>query len=262
MIMEQQYGICKVAVSPLRAAQSDKAEIVSQLLIGDHVEILEKTDRWWLVRNAYDGYEGWMDYKQLGSLTAEQFVNCEQCNHLAPAQPFNIITAADGSKYYLSPGSNLPGYADGYCYIGTERFEVFFTPFQPDLNPSADALIVTALFFQNAPYLWGGRTLFGIDCSGFSQIVFKLNGIKLNRDAWQQAEQGAVVDFLPEAKSGDLAFFDNDEGRITHVGIMLGTNKIIHASGKVRIDTIDNQGIYNAELGRYTHRLRIIKRFI
>ena len=150
----------------------------------------------------------------------------------------------------------------GIVTLVTEKFEVFFIPFQPGLNPSADALIVTALFFQNAPYLWGGRTLFGIDCSGFSQIVFKLNGIKLNRDAWQQAEQGAVVDFLPEAKSGDLAFFDNAEGRIIHVGIMLGTNKIIHASGKVRVDTIDNQGIYNAEMGRYTHKLRIIKRFI
>lgn len=260
--MELQYAICKVAVSPLRAAQSDKAEIASQLLFGDRVEILDKTDKWWLVRNAYDGYEGWVDYKQLGSLTAEQFALSEQADHLAPAQPLNIVTATDGSKYYLSPGSSLPGYSNGYCYLGAEKFDVFFTPFQPDLNPYADALIVTALFFQNTPYLWGGRTLFGIDCSGFSQIVFKLNGIRLNRDAWQQAEQGTVVNFLPEVKSGDLAFFDNDEGRIIHVGIMLGTNKIIHASGKVRIDAIDNQGIYNAELGRYTHKLRIIKRFV
>lgn len=260
--MEQQYGICRVAVSPLRAAQSDKAEITSQLLFGDHVEILEKTDKWWLVRNAYDGYEGWIDYKQLGPLSSEQFVNCEQVNHFAPAQPLNIITAADGSKYYLSPGSNLPGYASGSCYLGAEKFDVSFTPCQPNLNPNSDERIATALFFQNAPYLWGGRTLFGIDCSGFTQVVFKLSGIHLKRDAWQQAEQGEVVDFLPEAKAGDLAFFDNDEGRITHVGIMLGTNEIIHASGKVRIDPIDNQGIYNAELGRYTHKLRIIKRFI
>ncbi|MNK06692.1 Gamma-D-glutamyl-L-lysine endopeptidase [compost metagenome] len=262
MIMEQEFGICRVAVAPLRAGQSDKAEIASQLLFGDHVEILEKTDKWWLVRNGYDGYEGWMDYKQLGSLNHEQFVKNQHCDHLVPAQFANAIIAADGSKYYLSAGSNLPAYADGCCYLGDEKFEISFSPKLIKPDTSVDELVATAKFFQNAPYLWGGRTIFGIDCSGFVQNVFKLNGIKLLRDASQQAEQGAVVDFLPEAKTGDLAFFDNSEGRIIHVGMMLNSNEIIHSSGKVRIDPIDNQGIYNAELGRYTHNLRIIKRFI
>ena len=259
--MEQHFGICKVAVAPLRADQSDKAEITTQLLFGDHVEVIEKTDKWWKIRNAYDGYEGWMDYKQLAQLTAEQFAKCAGNQFLAPAQVINEIVAADGSKYYLPAGSNLPSYADGYCYLGAEKFEVSFTPKQPDPQISMEQVMATAAFFQNAPYLWGGKTLFGIDCSGFSQVVFKLNGIQLDRDAWQQAEQGITVDFLPEAKAGDLAFFDNDAGRITHVGIMLNANEIIHASGKVRIDPIDNQGIYNAELGRDTHKLRIIKRF-
>lgn len=259
--MEQHYGICRVAVSPLRADQSDKAEITSQLLFGDHVEIVEKTEKWWLVRNAYDAYEGWMDYKQLADLSAEQFAKCNEAPFLAPAQVLNAITAADGSQYYLSAGSNVPLYSNGYCYLGDERFEVSFIPKLAGSVISIDQIISTAVFFQNAPYLWGGRTLFGIDCSGFSQIVFKLNGIKINRDAWQQAEQGSTVDFLPEAKAGDLAFFDNDAGRITHVGIMLSSSEIIHASGRVRIDPIDNQGIYNAELGKYTHKLRIIKRF-
>ncbi|WP_316817340.1 C40 family peptidase [Pedobacter nyackensis] len=259
--MEQHYGICRVAVSPLRADQSDKAEIISQLLFGDHVEIIRKTEKWWQVRNAYDGYEGWMDYKQLADLSAEQFAKCNENHFLAPAQVVNGITAADGSKYYLPAGCNVPLYANGHCYLGDERFDVSFTPQQPDALVSMDKVVATAIFFRNAPYLWGGRTLFGIDCSGFSQIVFKLNGIKINRDASQQAEQGTTVDFLPEVKAGDLAFFDNDAGHITHVGIMLNANEIIHASGKVRIDPMDNQGIYNAELGRYTHKLRIIKRF-
>lgn len=260
--MEQHYGICRVAVAPLRADQSDRAEITSQLLFGDHVEIVEKTDKWWLVRNAYDNYEGWMDFKQLLGLTAEQYAKCNENVFLAPAGVVNEIIAVDGTRYYLPTGSNLPLYSDGYCYLGDEKFKVSFTPHQPGPHVSIDKVISTAVFFQNAPYLWGGRTLFGIDCSGFSQMVFKLNGIRINRDASQQAEQGTVVDFLPEAKAGDLAFFDNEAGRITHVGIMLNTNEIIHASGRVRIDPIDNQGIYNAELGRYTHKLRIIKRFI
>ncbi|SMC97173.1 C40 family peptidase [Pedobacter nyackensis] len=260
--MEQQFGICRVAVAPLRAGQSDKAEISSQLLFGDHVEILEKTDKWWLVRNEYDGYEGWMDYKQLASLNHEQFVRNQDCNHMAPAQTVNTIIAADGSKYYLSPGSNLPAYADKHCYLGDEKFEVSFSAHVLNPEVDVDELIDTALFFRNAPYLWGGKTTFGIDCSGFVQIVFKLNGLKLKRDAWQQAEEGEVVDFLPEVQAGDLAFFDNSEGRITHVGMMLNANEIIHASGKVRIDPMDSQGIYNAELGKYTHNLRIVKRFV
>lgn len=260
--MDQEYGICRVAVAPLRTEASDKAEISTQLLFGDQVEILEQTDKWWRIRNAYDGYEGWMDYKQLGNLNATQFLKSGNGYFLAPATPVNELIAADSSKYYLAAGSDLPLYEDGFCYLGDERFKVTFTPQQPDESPSIIKVVSTALSFLNAPYLWGGKTLFGIDCSGLTQVVFKLNGIKLNRDAWQQAEQGTTVDFLQEVKTGDLAFFDNDQGRITHVGMMLNTNEIIHASGKVRIDPIDNQGIYNAELGRYTHKLRIIKRFV
>lgn len=260
--MEPHYGICRVAVSPIRSEASDKAEITSQLLFGDHLEILEKTDKWWLVRNEYDGYQGWVDYKQLAELNAEQFLKCSEGRFLAPAQLANTIIAADGSKYYLAAGSNLPLFADGHCDLAEERFELSFSPVQPDPVISIDHMISTALFFKNAPYLWGGRTLFGIDCSGFSQIVYKLSGIRLLRDAWQQAEQGTVVDFLPEVKAGDLAFFDNEAGRITHVGIMLNAQEIIHASGRVRIDPLDNQGIYNAELNKYTHKLRIIKRFV
>ena len=135
-----------------------------------------------------------------------------------------------------------------------------FDPYQVSSAVYAD-IPELAYFFLNAPYLWGGKTLFGIDCSGFTQAVLKLVGIPIKRDAAQQAEQGETVNFLPEVKTGDLAFFDNSEGRIIHVGIMLSSNQIIHASGRVKIDSIDDQGIYSAELGRYSHHLRIIKRF-
>jgi cell wall-associated NlpC family hydrolase len=257
--MEQYYGICRVAVAPLRSEPSDRAQIASQLLFGDHVEIIEKTEKWWKVLNAYDRYEGWLDFKQLAEISLEAYAVNHGCKHLAPAEIGNVITDTGGSKYYISPGSNLPLFDDGHCHIGAEKYKVLFNPKVVSSSNSPD-IINTALFFQNVPYLWGGKNLFGMDCSGFVQIVFKLNGIQLNRDAWQQAEQGTTVDFLPEVKPGDVAFFDNEDGRIIHVGIMLNATDIIHASGKVRIDPMDNQGIYNAELGRYSHKLRIIKR--
>jgi len=118
------------------------------------------------------------------------------------------------------------------------------------------------MMYLNAPYLWGGRSPFGIDCSGFTQVIYKLNGFKLPRDASQQATIGETLSFIEESESGDLAFFDNEEGNIIHVGIMLENNNIIHASGKVRIDKIDHQGIFNSETNTYSHRLRLIKKIL
>ncbi len=153
-------------------------------------------------------------------------------------------------------GSSLVFLKGTTCQIGDEKFEII-----GEIGETAK-LDITAKSFLNTPYLWGGRTHYGIDCSGFTQAVFKLQGIHLRRDAWMQAEQGETVDFLAEAKMGDLAFFDNAEGKITHVGIMLNNEQIIHASGRVKIDSMDSQGIYSEELKRTTHKLRIIKRII
>jgi cell wall-associated NlpC family hydrolase len=259
--MEQLFGICRVSVAPMRSEPSDKAENASQLLFGDFVEILEHQERWWYIRSAFDNYEGWIDFRQLVVVSEEEYAKGKQIKHLAPPQALNILIDPAGNKLYLSPASNLPAVADGFCSLGNQKYEVLFQPHTPNFT-GVDALISTALFFINTPYLWGGRTFFGIDCSGFVQNVFKLNSIELRRDAWQQAEQGITVDFLQEVHPGDVAFFDNDEGKITHVGIMLNTAEIVHASAKVRIDPIDTQGIFNSELGKYTHKLRIIKRFI
>lgn len=260
--MENQYGICRVAVASLRAEPSDRAEIVSQLLFGEHVEIIQKEDRWWLIQNGYDGYQGWMDFRQLANITQNQFTEMHDSKLLAPLSFNNVLTAADGSLYHLSPASNLPYLKDGYCFAGKEQFKLGFDPYNSSDADFKIDIESTAKFFQNIPYLWGGRNLFGLDCSGFVQTVFKMLNIKLNRDASQQAEQGELVGFLAESKPGDVAFFDNAEGKITHVGIMLSPNEIIHSSAKVKIDPIDDQGIFNRELGVYSHKLRIIKRFV
>ena len=128
-------------------------------------------------------------------------------------------------------------------------------------KPKSD-LVKTAFMYLNAPYLWGGKTPFGIDCSGFTQMVYKLNGYSLLRDASQQATQGEALSFIEESEAGDLAFFDNDEGVITHVGIIMEDNYIIHSSGKVRIDRLDHLGIFNPDTQRHTHKLRVIKKYI
>jgi cell wall-associated NlpC family hydrolase len=155
-------------------------------------------------------------------------------------------------------GSSLPNCADGQLRIGQNLYH-FQGMAVPPKSGGREFLVETALMYLHAPYLWGGRSPFGIDCSGFVQVVYKFSGIQLPRDAWQQAEKGDLLSFIEESAPGDLAFFDNDEGTIIHVGILLENNRIIHASGKVRIDVIDHQGIYNRDLRAYTHNLRLIK---
>lgn len=255
------YHVCRIAVAPLRKEPSDRSEIVSQLLFGDRVLLLEKTEKWCLVKTHHDQYEGWMDHKQLQRITDLQYKDEQSYRYVTSVNFDNRLVDDAGTVYYLSPGSTLPFYEDGYCYLGENRFEVKTEPFIPNVADFATKVEGTAKFFLNSPYLWGGRSFFGIDCSGFVQTVYKLLGLSLRRDASQQVEEGELVDFLASARMGDLAFFDNEEGKIIHVGMMLSNDKIIHSAGKVRIDPIDNQGIYNMELDRYSHKLRVIKRF-
>jgi cell wall-associated NlpC family hydrolase len=231
------------------------------LLFGDYVQILQKTEKWYWVQSDFDEYQGWVDFRQLAIISEAEYLADRAGDYLVPAVVQNVLKGEDGTDYYLAAGSSLPQYAAAACYLGKHRYNVSFQALQVEPSHAQENIAKYALFFLNAPYLWGGRTLFGIDCSGFVQIVFKMAGIKLKRDASQQALAGATVDFLSVTQAGDVAFFDNEQGRITHVGILLSNKEIIHASAKVRIDPIDDQGIFNKELNRYTHNLRIIKRF-
>jgi hypothetical protein len=251
-----EYGICNLAVIPVRAEPNERSEQVSQLLFGEAFEIMEWADNWARIITSFDNYPGWigrLQFTMLGHMAYRQLKQKPpRLTHGAVTQAWKV---ADNSILYLPAGSSLSFLKGTACHIGNEKFEIIG---DTGRNNQLDEV---AKSFLNAPYLWGGRTHFGIDCSGFTQAVFRLQGVDLERDAGLQAEQGKIVNSLDKAKLGDLAFFNNAEDKITHVGIMLNKENIIHASGKVKIDAIDNKGIYSEELKRYTHNLKIIKRF-
>lgn len=252
------FGICNLAIVPVRAEASDKSEMISQLLFGDYFTILESTPKWIKIKGAFDNYEGWIDSKQYQTINENQFQILENSENIYNGELIDFISYANNQLMPIPLGSSLTFLDINEINVSNFQFEGLKECGVKDKSN----LLKTAFLYLNAPYLWGGKTPFGIDCSGFTQMVYKINGYKLLRDASQQATQGEPLSFIEESEPGDLAFFDNDEGNIIHVGIMMENNYIIHASGKVRIDRIDHLGIYNAETGRHTHKLRVIKKLI
>lgn len=252
-----EYGICNLAIVPLRAEANDRSELVSQVLFGEAFEILEWKEKWVKITTTTDNYTGWIDrlqFTMLGHMAYKRLIQ-----HPAPLT-FRPVTQAwkilDNTVIYLPAGSSLAFLEGTTAYIGNQKFEII-----GEIGEK-DHITNIARSYLNVPYLWGGRTHFGIDCSGFTQVVFKLIGLNLRRDASMQAQDGQPVEGLNKVKLGDLAFFGAEEGKITHVGILLGNGEIIHASGKVKIDKVDNDGIYSEELKRHTHKLRSISRFL
>ncbi|WP_413998742.1 NlpC/P60 family protein [Flavobacterium sp. W1B] len=252
------FGICNLAIIPLRLEPSDKSEIVSQVLFGEHFEILEQLKQWSRIKLQYDGYEGWVDSKQYQLISESNYNQLTNEIIVLNSDLIEYITAPSNLLLPIPLGSSLSFLKNKE--INTSGFHFEGTTVEGIKDKKE--LINTAFSYLNSPYLWGGKTPFGIDCSGFTQMVYKLNGYKLLRDASQQAIQGEALSFIEESEPGDLAFFDNEEGNITHVGIIMENNYIIHASGKVRIDRLDHLGIYNAETNKHTHKLRVIKKII
>jgi len=249
------YGISNLAIVPMRIEAVDQAEMVNQILFGEHFKVLEIRKEWSKVRLAHDSYEGWVCNKQWIEIEEDIYKQLDKEVATIAIDILDII-----SKDHHQPiviGSILPSFKSGHALINNEMYR--FDGLTTAGFTKKEKLVENALMYLNAPYLWGGRSPLGIDCSGFTQMVYRLQGIDLPRDACQQAEVGTTLSFVEESEAGDLVFFDNNEGRITHVGIILENNHIIHASGKVRVDRIDQQGIFNKELGTHTHKLRLIK---
>ena len=257
------HAICILSIVPCRSEPDDRSEMVTQLLFGDLVEIKGRKNNWIKVRCIDDNYLAWVDQKQIevidksifSKLLKEKYVFSEDL--VAP-----LVNTKDKSVQTIVMGSKIRGritknkeFSLGHY---TYRLEGHVRSVSKKLNRSQ--LVEDAFAFLNSPYLWGGKSPMGIDCSGFTQMVYALNGITLPRDAHQQAETGHALSFIEEAEEGDLAFFDNNEGKIIHVGIMLTNHRIIHASGKVRVDRIDHQGIFRDDISDYSHSLRIIKK--
>ncbi len=250
------YVTCIVPVAPLREEAAHRSQMTSQLLFGECATILQSTTDFMQIKSLYDGYEGWCQRSQLIAVD-ENFVTKNQKK--ITADVFNTILL-DNKKMIVPQGSFVGALSDECFQIGKTTIEYKGSYITIEKLTTKENLAKIAEAYLNTAYLWGGKSIFGIDCSGFVQQVYKMIGIVLPRDAYQQAVVGESVGFLEEVQLGDLAFFDNAEGRITHVGIMLNSQEIIHASGKVRIDKIDNMGIVNADTEERTHQLRIIKR--
>ena len=250
-----QYGISNLSIIPMRNEAADQAEMVNQILFGEHFKVLEVRKKWSRIRLAHDSYEGWICNKQWVEITEDDYKQLDKDVSTITTDILDIITKDNHQPIVI--GSILPFYKSGHALINDEmyKFDGMTTPG----FVNKEKLIENSLIYLNAPYLWGGRSPLGVDCSGFTQMVYRLQGIDLPRDAYQQAKVGTTLSFVEESEAGDLAFFDNEEGKVTHVGIILEDSHIIHASGKVRIDRIDQQGIFNTELGSHTHKLRLIK---
>jgi cell wall-associated NlpC family hydrolase len=234
--MEKYY--CSVSVSPMRAEVSEKSEMTSQILYGETCEIIKTEGLYSKIKMDFDGYEGWVNSSVLKKENSEISKNLV-------TQNYGVFDLPEG-RNLISLGSEVA--------FETENFV--------NNNNIRESLVGSAKKFINVPYLWGGRSYFGIDCSALVQLVYKIHGIALPRDADKQAELGEARDFVEESEPGDLAFFEDETGFISHVGLVLSPFELIHASGKVRIDSLDFSGIYNAEKNKHTHKLRMVKMVI
>ncbi len=258
-----QYGICLLSVIPCRKEANNTSEMVTQLLFGEHYSVLETGEGWIRIKIAYDNYECWINSKQHTRISEPTFTNLQKQPGIYSSELIQVIGNQNTkTNFPITLGACLPFLKDKAI-----NFESFSFGFEgqasvPNKKGTAKDIISTAYLFLNAPYLWGGKSPLGIDCSGFTQIIYRLNGYKLPRDASQQVELGSPLSFVEEAEAGDLAFFDNEEGNIVHVGILLSNEQIIHASGSVRIDKFDHYGIFSSDTKKYSHTLRVIKKVL
>lgn len=251
-------GVISKSLAAIRKEPHETSEMVNQMLFGETFDIVEDYKGWLRIIGHVDQYHGWLDSRLTNAIEGENLSE----NYQLAASLFKAQENGCKFRVNLCPGSVLREFNNGSFICGKATFQQIDDPFA-DLKENKSATIAhLAKTYVNSPYLWGGRSPYGIDCSGLVQVVYRIAGINLPRDASQQAETGSTVDFIDHVELGDLAFFDNAEGIITHVGIIMDKTHIAHSSGYVRIDKFDHQGIFNAKANQYTHKLRVIKRVI
>ena len=257
-----ELGICQVVVSPGRAEPADQSEIKAQLVFGDLAKIIEVRNNWTHIEVEKYKYSCWVDTKHFYILDETEYNLIKNEKEVRVADiTSSIRNKRNGELTHLVKGCLLPNYKNKTISFGNEEFD-FLGNTNENYELTRDNVVKTSLEYLNSPYLWGGNSPYGIDCSGLTQMTYLLYGIQIPRDACDQAGFGETINLFAEAQPGDMVFFDNTEGVVTHVGVLLPDNKIIHASGHCRIDKIDHQGIFREDWGRYTHKTRIIKSVI
>ncbi len=253
-----EFGICILNAIPVRKEPDDCSEMVSQVLFGETFKITDSASGFLKISTDYDQYEGWLAKNQITELDTKEHQLINKTKKVYCGELINFISEQDNSLTLISLGAVLPVIQNHNFTVNNTEY--FFEGESKSGSYNKQKIIQTAYLYLNSPFLWGGRTPFGIDCSGFTQMVYKINGHFIPRDAAQQAQSGEVLSFIEESEPGDLAFFDDEEGNIVHTGIILANNYIIHSYGKVRIDQLDQSGIFNTSLKRHTHKLRVIKK--
>ena len=249
--------ICENVFVPLRSGPSHKTEMLSQILFGEKYSVIDRAGTWMKIETIFDNYQGWIDMDHLQHSPVEDGASGHVLNRSL------LCYKNDKTKMILEAGCEIfnPDFEKKTFFAGNNQYTTI-NDFNNSYISTTDSLADTAMKYINSPYIWGGRIPSGIDCSGLTQLTYKIHGIPIPRDSWKQAEAGKSIDFIDQAEPGDLVFFDNDRGKISHVGMILSKGLVIHASGRVRIDSIDHQGIFKPEIKGYSHRLRMIRRIL
>ena len=254
------YGICSLSAIPVRMKADRSSMVLTQMLFGEYVEVLTVKNKHWIkVICLYDQVVGWVDPKQILFLPSD----FDPLDSIDFAVSLEVVQPAYYKDYSIPIpiASSLPFFDGISFYLNKKKFSFSGQAITKSTELIHPELLTKVLRrFLTAPESRGGRTIFGIDSSAFVQLVFKIFHIELPRLAQHQIEYGQSILFHHEMALGDIAFFENKQGVINHVGIVYGHKQIIHVHGQTRIDKLDQHGIFNSDERRYTHKLRIIQR--